>query len=143
MLVFKLIHLRTSHQKRKIHRLRRPSEVESHWGLIGVSLNPFQQTQRRISARSALLPSGECVPSFAKATAAGQVSSSYHELLFVLGSAPYSQVPAKLTPRRRTHCLEEHIQFSFNSVPFILYSPISQITNLPQRALQSVHIRHP
>jgi len=26
---------------------------------------------------------------------------------------------------------------------FILYSPISQIKNLPQRALQSVHIRHP
>jgi len=32
---------------------------------------------------------------------------------------------------------------SFNSIQFILYSPISQITNVPQRALQSVHIRHP
>jgi len=30
-----------------------------------------------------------------------------------------------------------------NSIQFIVYSPISQITNLPQRALQSVHIRHP
>jgi len=31
-------------------------------------------------------------------------------------------------------------QFSFNSIQFILYSPISQITKLPQRALQSVHV---
>jgi len=29
---------------------------------------------------------------------------------------------------------------AFNSIQFILYSPISQITNLPQKALQSVHI---
>jgi len=28
----------------------------------------------------------------------------------------------------------------FNSIQFIVYSPISQITNLPQRAVQSVHI---
>jgi len=32
---------------------------------------------------------------------------------------------------------------SFNSIQFILYSPISQITNLPRRALQSEHINHP
>jgi len=31
----------------------------------------------------------------------------------------------------------------FNSIQFILYSPSSQITNFPQRALQSVPIRHP
>jgi len=30
----------------------------------------------------------------------------------------------------------------FSSLEFILYSPKSQITNPPQRALQSVHIRH-
>jgi len=30
-----------------------------------------------------------------------------------------------------------------NSIQFILYSTISQITNLPQRAFQFVHIRHP
>jgi len=30
----------------------------------------------------------------------------------------------------------------FNSIQFILSCPISQITNLPQRAFQSVHIRH-
>jgi len=29
-----------------------------------------------------------------------------------------------------------------NSIQFILYRPISEITNLPQRDLQSVHIRH-
>jgi len=29
------------------------------------------------------------------------------------------------------------------SIQFILYSPKSQITNLPQLALQSEHIRHP
>lgn len=32
-------------------------------------------------------PLGKCVLSFAKPTAAGQVSESYHELVFVLGSA--------------------------------------------------------
>jgi len=31
----------------------------------------------------------------------------------------------------------------FNSLQFILYCPQSNIRNLPQRALQSVHIRHP
>jgi len=31
----------------------------------------------------------------------------------------------------------------FNSIQFILYSPLLQNTNFPQRALQSVHIRHP
>jgi len=30
-----------------------------------------------------------------------------------------------------------------DSIQFIWYSPLSEITNLPQRALQSVHIRHP
>jgi len=33
--------------------------------------------------------------------------------------------------------------FQFNSIQFILYSPLSKITNLPQRALQSVHIWQP
>jgi len=32
---------------------------------------------------------------------------------------------------------------SFNSIQFIFYSPFSQITDLPQRALQSVHIDIP
>jgi len=31
----------------------------------------------------------------------------------------------------------------FNSIQFILNNPISQITNVPQRALQSVHIDIP
>jgi len=31
----------------------------------------------------------------------------------------------------------------FNSIQFIFYSPLSQITNYPQRALQSVHIDIP
>jgi len=38
-------------------------------------------------------------------------------------------------------CVRARIQF--HSIHFILYSPTSQIKNLPQRALQSVHIRHP
>jgi len=33
--------------------------------------------------------------------------------------------------------------FLFVYIQFILYSPLSQITNLPQRALQSVHIDIP
>jgi len=37
--------------------------------------------------------------------------------------------------------LQWRIQFS--SIQFILHSPISQMINLPQRALRSVHIRHP
>jgi len=32
---------------------------------------------------------------------------------------------------------------TFNSIQFILYCPFSQITNVPQRALQSVHIDIP
>jgi len=40
-------------------------------------------------------------------------------------------------------CVCGFYMFTFNSIQFILYSPISHITNLPQRALQSLHIRHP
>jgi len=35
------------------------------------------------------------------------------------------------------------INASFNSIQFILYSPLSKSTHLPQRALQSVHIDIP
>jgi len=38
-------------------------------------------------------------------------------------------------------CLTYCLWLTF--IQFILYSPISQNTNVPQRALQSVHIRHP
>jgi len=38
---------------------------------------------------------------------------------------------------------EEFNSILFNSIQFLLYSRMSQITNLPQRALQSVHLRHP
>jgi len=36
-----------------------------------------------------------------------------------------------------------NVIFNFNSIQFNLYCPKSQITNLPQRAVRSGHIRHP
>jgi len=54
--------------------------------------------------------------------------------------------------RERRHTDRKHkqsddqsrsVKLSVNSSQFILYSPISQITNSPPRALQSVRIRHP
>jgi len=35
------------------------------------------------------------------------------------------------------------VAIQYNLIQSILYSPLSQITNLPKRALQSVHIQHP
>jgi len=43
----------------------------------------------------------------------------------------------------RTLCEVPECNAIWYLIQFILYSPISQIMNLPQRALQSVHIRHP
>jgi len=44
---------------------------------------------------------------------------------------------------RGTYLVLLPIQFYSISIQLILYRPISQITYLAQRALQSVHIRHP
>lgn len=62
------------------------SETSSSLPQILFSTN---MNQHRISASSAVLWThfGKCVLSFAKPTVAGQVSESYHELVFVLGSA--------------------------------------------------------
>jgi len=60
---------------------------------------------------------------------------------------PYVWVHARVLPGQglRGHrvCGFRYGTYVFNSIQFVVYSPISQITNLPQRALQSVHIRHP
>lgn len=55
--------------------------------------------------------------------------------VFVLGFNTPTAVSKKPLAMRRS--------ILFNSIEFILYSPRTQMTNLPQRDLQSVHIRRP
>jgi len=60
----------------------------------------------------------------------------HHRVSFLHFACPWSlSVPRNIKERLTT--------VDGSSIQFILYSPISQMTNLPQRALQSVHIRHP
>jgi len=50
--------------------------------------------------------------------------------------------PPSKTPTHEGFQIKHHLK-TFNSIQFIFYSPFSQITHLPQRALQSVHIDIP
>jgi len=52
-------------------------------------------------------------------------------------------VETRKTLQKKNSPVTIYLLLIFNSIQIILYSPISKINNLPQRALQSVTILHP
>jgi len=68
-----------------------------------------------------------------------------HDLFMAHGSVEFSlhEIDLTLLSKATNPMSSSNQENKLNSTQFILYSPISKITNLPQRALQSVDMRHP